>query len=258
MRLWKTIQHTYSLVWSITTQKIHSNDLTAEDPIVLKWFHHKIAPQAGHSTELSNRVLIALYYVFSKIQVNWASLVSHNIATCNKIVGGSWHFPHLISKLFGVGFLNVPLTKHPITAYEQPFTSGSFRKKWLNLHSTSGDDSTHLLLKDILDLKQRMMLIEKNLWTTLRSSWFSKIRSTGKENSTLSLPIWFNISVLSWTLTSEHVLVWFGFSLLTFCDYLLHLHDVPLSLFLNEIFCAHSMVECASNTTKKSVRNWCL
>lgn len=56
----------------------------------------------------------------------------HKIAYGIKCVGGTRHIPHLLSKLVGVGFLNVPLTTNPTIVYLQPFSSKSFRKKWLN------------------------------------------------------------------------------------------------------------------------------
>lgn len=69
----------------------------------------------------------------------------HNIANSVKFVGGTRHFPRMISKLLGPKFLDVSLSRDPIIAYIQPFTASSFHKKWLNTFTDGPNESNQFL-----------------------------------------------------------------------------------------------------------------
>lgn len=87
----------------------------------------------------------------------------HNIANSVKNVGGTHHFPRKLSKLFGPGYLNAPLSLDPIISYLQPFATSSFRKKCLNTFFDNIDEATYLLQEQVIELQQRSILLEKQV-----------------------------------------------------------------------------------------------
>lgn len=74
----------------------------------------------------------------------------HNIANSVKNAGGIWHFPRMISKLLGPKYLDIPLSQDPTITYLQPFTTGSLKKKWLNVFSDGTDEATQLLQEQVV------------------------------------------------------------------------------------------------------------
>ena len=153
----RVLTHQYN---PMSQKKINASDLTPEASIMLRILHKNIQPNASHGCEPLNIVLVAIYCIMMKIQVDWASLVVHNIACCSTNLGGYRYFPRLISKLIGEGCFDLPLSESSLIACPQPFTCSSFRKKWLNQYTPSNEDASYLLVKENELLKKRMVLLE--------------------------------------------------------------------------------------------------
>lgn len=84
-----------------TTQNLPLNQLIPETSITLKILTTSLYPRAGNRTEPTLLIMAALYCLISKLQVNWASLALCDMATSVKRIGGVWHFPRMLSKMFG-------------------------------------------------------------------------------------------------------------------------------------------------------------
>jgi len=158
--LWTTLTHHFD---PLGPSHMTYADLTAEASMILKVFLQDIDPSINPGNEPSNLLLVAIFCIFQKIKVNWASFVLHNIASGVRHVGGTRHFPRLLSKLFEGAYLNVPLTPISTMACLQPFTAGSFNKKWLNNFSEYQEDPSYLIHQEVLELKQRTLLLEKHI-----------------------------------------------------------------------------------------------
>jgi len=156
-QLSRVLTHKYN---PMSQKNILASDLTPEASIMLRILHQNIQPNASHGCESLNIALVAIYCIIMKIQVDWASLVVHNIACCSTNLGGYRYFPRLISKLIGEGCFDLPLSNSSFLAYPQPFTCCSFKKKWLNQYTPSNEDTSFLLVKENELLKNRVAFLE--------------------------------------------------------------------------------------------------
>jgi len=153
----RVLTHKYN---PMSQKHILASNLTPEASIMLRILHQNIQPNASHGCESLNIALVAIYCIIMKIQVDWASLVVHNIACCSTNLGGYRYFPRLISKLIGEGCFDLPHSNSSFLAYPQPFTCCSFKKKWLNQYTPSNEDTSFLLVKENELLKNRVAFLE--------------------------------------------------------------------------------------------------
>lgn len=116
-------------------------------------------------------------------------MAMHNMSSSTRRVGGAHHYPRLLSKIFGKSYPDIHLSRCENTSVLQPFIVSSFHKKWLNLYSNLIEDSTHGLQKEVLELRQRLTLMKRQLAN--HETLFLNLQSscTKKENSILILPI---------------------------------------------------------------------
>lgn len=129
------------------------NQLAPEASIAFKILTTNLYTRSGNQTEPSHPMMVALFCSISKIQVNWASLALYNIATNVKRIGGVKHFPRMLSKIFGAGFLSINLGNSNLSCVLQPFTGSSFKRRWLNQYASIEEDSCHLLHKVLVEVQ---------------------------------------------------------------------------------------------------------
>lgn len=93
--LWNTLTHRFDL---LSLDKITNSMLIPEASILLKIIHHDRYPQAEKLSELPMIILVAIFYLQSKIRINWTSFVMYNMASSTKITR-AWHFPRMLSMI---------------------------------------------------------------------------------------------------------------------------------------------------------------
>lgn len=77
--------------------------------IIYEILSTNIYSSAGNGVEPTTIMLVALYCVITKIQVNWESLAMYNMTTCTKNMGGVKHFSKdVVSTIWSI------ISQHPL------------------------------------------------------------------------------------------------------------------------------------------------